>query len=95
MSDAQTLPEFFLFRYHQATPEKRADAIRTAIANGHGNWLSPFDGDAALRHPPTHLHEISLFGVTATGDTADRAVANWFTVAARVLTDDSGPQVAA
>ncbi|MCF7700524.1 hypothetical protein [Loktanella sp. M215] len=92
MSDPQTLSEFFLLRYTVATPEKRADAIRAGVATGFGTWLSATN---ASSRPATHLHEIDLFGVTATGDTAESAVAYWFTVAARVLTADTGPQVAA
>ena len=90
MSDPETLPEFFMQRHGAADPATRADAIRAAVTTGFGNWLSPFGGNAHQR-PATHMHEIDLFGITATGDTTDRAVANWFTVADRILT----PQVAA
>lgn len=90
MTDPNTIPEFFLQRYSAATADQRADAIRAAVACGFGSWLSP-DSPASLHHPATHLVEIDLFGVSATGDCIDSAVAHWFTLAARAL----APQVAA
>jgi hypothetical protein len=90
MADPQTLPEFFIEQHGAADADKRADAIRAAIATGFGTWLSPDDGNAQHR-PATHLYEIGLFGVAATGQTAEQAIGNWFTVATRVL----APQVAA
>ena len=90
MADQQTLPEFFIDQHGAADADKRTDAICAAIATGFGTWLSPNEGDAQHR-PATHLYEIDLFGVDATGQTAEQAIGSWFTVATRVL----APQVPA
>lgn len=87
MSDPKNVPDYFLLRYAAAAADQRADAVRAAVACGHGSLISPETADTASR-PATHLYELTLFDVTATGCTFDACVANWFRVTAR-LTDDA------
>ena len=54
-------------------------AIRTLCDLGEGSWTEP--GAQPGQTAATHLHEIDLFGVTATGDTPDCAARNWMRVA--------------
>lgn len=72
-------------------PDLRSDpvgTIRAACDLGLGHWLRPDQpcalAEAAMRRPATHLHEITLLGVTATGDTERAAAAHWLTVARRL-----------
>lgn len=62
--------------------------IGAACDLGLGDWLRPDAGctlaDHAVRRPATHLHEITLLGANATGDTAEAAAAHWLRVAHRL-----------
>lgn len=85
--DLITLPEFLA----ALAPDLQADPVRTlrdACDLGLGHWLRPETpcalGDTAPRRPATHLHEITLLGVNATGDTERAAAAHWLTVARRL-----------
>lgn len=57
------------------------DALGRLVADGAAFWFSP-DGPPATR-PATHMHEISAFGVTAHGTSADHAVDCWRIIARR------------
>lgn len=49
---------------------------------GHGHWQNPSAG-GPIGRPATHLFEVSLLGVSATGTTAPEAAQNWRTCARR------------
>lgn len=57
--------------------------LRELCALGHGNWQPPSQGGPFGR-PATHLFEVQLLGVTATGTTAPECAHNWRTVAMRL-----------
>lgn len=85
--DLITLPDFLA----GLRDELQADPVRTlreACDLGLGHWLRPEVpcslGDTLPRRPATHLHEITLLGVNATGDTERAAAAHWLTVARRL-----------
>ena len=88
--DGTTFAQWFLTHYALRDADTRASAIVRAVADGYGSWISPSCADTSTR-PATHMHEITLFDVTATGATGQEAVKNWFIVAARVLTPPTPP----
>lgn len=92
--DLITLPEFLT----GCAAELQSDPVRTlqdACNLGLGHWLRPDPVTSAAssihRRPATHLHEITLLGVNATGDTERAAAAHWLTVARRLLDAQSRP----
>ena len=89
-AEATTFAQWFLTHYALRDADTRSSAIVRAVAEGYGTWISPTCADTSVR-PATHMHEITLFDVTATGATGPEAVQNWFTVAARVLTPPTPP----
>lgn len=83
--EAITLPAFL----QVFADELRADPVTTlrdVCALGLGHWISPTVPCtmADTRRPATHLHEITLLGVNATGDTEAAAAAHWVMVAHRI-----------
>lgn len=85
MTDPTDLLDFFLAKYTPTDGEIQAEALRTAVRVGFGTWMCPEDATTAQR-PATHLHEITVYSVSATGETARAAVSNWFRVANRINT---------
>lgn len=69
---------------HAASPaDTLLAAIRAEVQAGGGDWMEP---DMALQsRPATHLFEITLHGVPATGFTAAEAATHWRKVALRTL----------
>ncbi len=80
----------FLAHYASADLDVKVAALKSARDFGWGTWMTPECATSSAR-PATHQHEITMFDVMATGVTEANAAANWFKIAARVLT----PQVAA
>lgn len=79
--------------------ELRSDPVTTlrdVCALGLGHWIVPTVpcNMADTRRPASHLHEITLLGANATGDTERAAAAHWITVARR-LTEATAQGVAA
>lgn len=70
--------------------------LRDVCALGLGHWISPTApcDMTDTRRPATHLHEITLLGVNATGDTEQAAAAHWVMVPGRIQ-QASAPGVAA
>jgi hypothetical protein len=60
-------------------------AVATACSNGWGQILTP--DTRGIRHT-THLFEVTLFDIHATGETMPQAMQNWRTVATRICTPD-------
>ncbi|KQI66946.1 hypothetical protein AN189_17975 [Loktanella sp. 3ANDIMAR09] len=89
MSDPQNVSDYFMMHHAHAPADQRGGAVRAAVACGHGSLITPETADAHSR-PASHLYELDLFSVTATGCTFDACVENWFRVAARVLDCDAG-----
>jgi hypothetical protein len=62
------------------------DALLTVLqricARGHGAWTVPAKG--TKYRPATHLHEVTLWGLTGTGPTPEEAARNWRTAARRL-----------
>lgn len=83
--DAITLDAFL----QVLADELRTDPVTTlrdACALGLGHWISPAPpcDSTDTRRPATHLHEITLLGVNATGETEAAAAAHWVMVAHRI-----------
>jgi hypothetical protein len=80
-------------RFLAATADLDGTALARCIAHatrqGWGTWTAPVTADPAL-HPATHLHEIDLFGIAATGATATEAALHWRSVATRQTSPDEG-----
>lgn len=94
--DTITLAEFLT----ALAEDLRTDPVTTlqqACALGLGFWITPAPhaalSDAMIHRPATHMHEITLLGVSAVGDTERAAAAHWLYVAK--WTADMAPQVAA
>lgn len=64
-------------------PGALAHAIRAACAAGWGTFIDP--SPTAARRLATHLHEISLFAISARAPTPFEAAQNWRAIA-RALT---------
>ena len=78
-------------------PEALAAAILLACDAGWGCWTPPrpalrenFASADRHRRPATHLHEIVLLGVTATGATPTEAATHWRSVATRLTPGSPG-----
>ena len=61
------------------SPDNAVDVMRRLCKHGHGIWTEPVA--TATGRPGTHLHEISIWGITASGVTPHIAVINWIRVA--------------
>lgn len=57
------------------SPEDLATLLEWFCDQGHGHWQNPVA--APHSRPATHLVEIDLLGVTATGATPEDAANNW------------------
>ena len=90
MHDPTPLLSTFLTTHGAAPLTDQCAAIRRACDIGGGSWITPQD-HAPHSSPATHQHEIRLYGISATGDTARAVVSHWFKVATAI----SDAQVAA
>lgn len=78
----------FLAAHAATRPDSLLAAIRAACDVGDGFWMepNPVTGvNNSHRRPATHLYEIQLHGVSATGFSAAEAATHWRTVALRTL----------
>lgn len=80
MLTLQPLFEAFLCRHRDQDLSDQIFAIRLANMIGHGVWMRP-EPRGNQRHPDTHQHELTLFGISAAGDTEEQLACNWFKVA--------------
>ena len=89
-----TNPSNFLPLFLREHARADLDRLRASLAEmaerGFGAILAPQTADTA-GWPATHLHEIDVLGVSATGETGEQAARNWLTVAQRI----AAPEVAA
>lgn len=56
--------------------------LRRICDRGHGAWTVPATG--TKHRPATHLHEVTLWGLTGTGPNPEEAARNWRTAARRL-----------
>ena len=89
-TDAIAFAQWFLSHYGPCDGDQRESAVRAAVAQGYGRWISPSCADTSAR-PASHQHEITIFDVTAFGATPAEAVRNWFTVAYAILNPPPTP----
>lgn len=75
-------PTALLSRYARAGVAIQIASLKAAADAGAATWLRP--DHSAIGRPATHLHEITLDDVSATGTTEEEAAAHWYVVAARI-----------
>lgn len=80
MLTLQPLLSAFLCRHRDQNLFCQAAAIQNAIMRGHGVWMQPMP-QGRQRHPDTHQHEITLFGISAAGSSTEQVTHNWFKIA--------------
>jgi hypothetical protein len=76
----------FLFALADAGLDTLTHSIADACAGGWGHIITP---DTPGIRNTTHLFEITLFDIHATGETLVQATQNWRTVATRICTPDA------
>ncbi len=81
MTAPTTLLATFIHNHARADFDQRMSALEAAVRTGFGTWMSPDCDPATNQYPATHQHEITVFGIAASGLTARAAVANWFKIA--------------
>lgn len=64
----------------QLTPEAQHDRMFTAVVETGGSWIGP---DNAGSWKVTHMVEIDLLGLHATGDSDETARNNWIRIVRR------------
>ena len=89
-ADGTTFAQWFLLHYGTRDAAHRESAIRAAVVQGYGRWISPARADISAQ-PTTQQHEITVLEVTAVGATAAEAVRNWFAMADVVLNPPPTP----
>ncbi len=90
MLTSQPLFEAFLCRHRDQDLTDQIFAIRVAAMLGHGVWMRPIP-QGNQRHPDTHQHEVTLFGISAAGQTDEQVTRNWFKVACWTATHQVEP----
>ena len=72
----------FLACVENVPADALASRLRRICDRGHGAWTVP--AKRTKYRPATHLHEITLWGLTGTGPTPEEAARNWRTAARRL-----------
>lgn len=72
----------FLTHMDLAPVDVLVTVLQRICARGFGAWTAPAKG--TKYRPATHLHEVTVWGVTGTGPTPEEAARNWRTAARRL-----------
>jgi hypothetical protein len=72
----------FLACVEEVPADALAVRLRRICDRGLGCWTEP--QTARHQRPATHLHEVTLWGLTGTGPTPEEAARNWRTAARRL-----------
>lgn len=86
MLTLQPLLDAFLCRHRDQNLDWQTAAIRQAVMRGHGVWMQP-KPRGRQRHPDTHQHEVTLFGISAAGNSIEQVTQSWFKVACWAATN--------